>query len=81
MSYRPKALEEKLPTGAVCLLSQRLQELEEAGIAERQVLAQRPVAVEYSLTPKGLALRQVVEAIQNWADSWDDPAVPAASRT
>ena len=34
------------------LLSQRLQELEEAGIVSRQVYAQRPVVVEYSLTER-----------------------------
>lgn len=62
------------------LLSQRLQELEEAGIVERQVFAQRPVTVEYSLTEKGQALRQVVSAIQDWADDWSHKeALPAAS--
>ncbi len=53
------------------LLSQRLQELEEAGIVQRRVYDSRPVLVEYSLTEKGAALRQVVEAIQDWADQWE----------
>ena len=53
------------------LLSQRLQELEEAGIVDRRVYAQRPVVVEYSLTTKGEALREVVAAIQRWADLWE----------
>ena len=62
------------------LLSQRLQELEEAGIVERQVFAQRPVTVEYSLTEKGQALRHVVSAIQDWADDWSHKDVsPAAA--
>lgn len=52
------------------LLSQRLQELEEAGIVERRVHTDRPVTVEYSLTAQGQALREVVEAIQHWADRW-----------
>ncbi|MBF8267816.1 MAG: HxlR family transcriptional regulator [Dehalococcoidia bacterium] len=52
------------------LLSQRLQELEEAGIVERRVYSERPVLVEYSLTAQGQALREVVEAIQHWADGW-----------
>lgn len=56
------------------LLSERLQELEEAGIVERRVLPQRPVLVEYALTPKGADLRQVVEALQTWADRWVSPA-------
>ena len=58
------------------LLSQRLQELEETGIVERRVYAQRPVVVEYSLTKKGQALRQVVEAIQSWADQWAQIETP-----
>ena len=58
------------------LLSQRLQELEDTGIVKRRVYAQRPVVVEYSLTEKGLALRQVVEAIQSWADQWAQIETP-----
>ena len=53
------------------LLSQRLQELEEAGVVERRVYTQRPVVVEYALTEKGADLRRVVEAIQSWADRWE----------
>ena len=52
------------------LLSQRLQELEDEGIVTRQVFDRRPVVVEYSLTPKGQAFRQIAEAIQEWADEW-----------
>ncbi len=59
------------------LLSQRLQELEQAGIVERRVYSQRPVLVEYDLTEKGRALRQVVEAIQSWADHWEAAEVKA----
>lgn len=63
------------------LLSQRLQELEEAGIVERRVYSQRPVLVEYSLTAQGQALREVVEAIQRWADVWDRTTVPSKSQS
>lgn len=59
------------------LLSQRLHELEQAGIVERRVYAQKPVLVEYSLTEKGAAFRQVVEAIQQWADQWEAHPQPA----
>jgi DNA-binding HxlR family transcriptional regulator len=59
------------------LLSQRLQELEEAGVVERRVYAQKPVVVEYSLTDKGEELRDVVGAIQIWADQWEAHPVPA----
>ena len=59
------------------LLSQRLQELEDEGIVERQVFPHRPVVVEYSLTPKGQAFRRVAEAIQEWADEWADAPATA----
>ena len=59
------------------LLSQRLQELEGAGIVDRRVYPQRPVVVEYSLTPKGWALRDVVASIQSWADEWAQMETPA----
>ena len=67
------------------LLSQRLQELEEAGIVVRRVCSERPVQVEYCLTDQGRALREVVEAIQHWADQWgpgaSKPKVEAGSVT
>ena len=63
------------------LLSQRLQELEESGIVKRRVYDTKPVQVEYDLTIKGAALRQVVEAIQQWADQWEaNPLEEAIAR-
>ncbi len=59
------------------LLSQRLHELEKVGIVERRVYDSKPVLVEYSLTEKGLSFRQVVEAIQRWADEWEAHPAPA----
>lgn len=52
------------------LLSERLKELEAHGVIERVVRDTKPVAVEYRLTEKGLALEPVVHAIQDWADTW-----------
>jgi DNA-binding HxlR family transcriptional regulator len=54
------------------LLSERLQELEESGVIVREVHNTRPVLVEYRLTPKGEALKPVVDAIQQWAEAWCD---------
>jgi DNA-binding HxlR family transcriptional regulator len=45
--------------------------LEESGIVERRVYDTKPVLVEYALSQKGSAIRQVVEAIQRWADEWE----------
>jgi DNA-binding HxlR family transcriptional regulator len=49
------------------MLTERLQELEQQGIVERTVLPESPVRVEYSLTPKGHALAEAVDAISDWA--------------
>ena len=54
------------------LLSERLKELESCDIVERRVFPDTPVRIEYALTSKGLELEQVVEAIQHWANCWDD---------
>ena len=61
------------------LLSERLQELEEAGVVERRVHAARPVLIEYTLTHKGADLRKVVEAIAAWAHRWDPTPDPTHS--
>jgi DNA-binding HxlR family transcriptional regulator len=53
------------------LLSERLKELEAEGIVERRVIDGAPVRVEYSLTPKGMALEPVVHQLKSWAREWD----------
>mgnify|MGYP000452576601 FL=1 len=60
------------------LLSQRLKELEREGIIVRRVIPTTPVRIEYSLTPKGRELEEVVRALQAWADRWVElePATP-----
>ena len=45
-------------------LAQRLAELEDAGVLERQVIDARPPRVEYRLSPRGRRLRQLVEALE-----------------
>lgn len=52
------------------LLSERLKELEEAGIVRRTVHDTKPVLIEYSLTEKGQALEPVVASIATWAEQW-----------
>lgn len=52
------------------LLAERLREFVEAGLVERDVLDEQPVAVRYRLTAKGAALAPVVEGILAWAHRW-----------
>ena|SRR5688572_24429681 len=52
------------------MLSERLRELEAAGIVVRTVLPDPPVRVEYDLTEKGRALKPSLVAIGEWAERW-----------
>jgi DNA-binding HxlR family transcriptional regulator len=52
------------------LLSQRLRELEEEGLVERQVEAGSPVRVTYSLTDAGQELDPVLGELKSWARKW-----------
>jgi len=52
------------------LLSQRLRELEEEGLVERQVEAGTPVRVTYSLTDAGRDLGPAIQELKSWARRW-----------
>lgn len=56
------------------LLSQRLRELEEEGLVERDVEAGTPVRVTYSLTEKGRGLRPAIGELKTWAQRWNRTA-------
>jgi len=49
------------------MLSERLRELEGAGLIERTVIPSSPPAVEYRLTPRGRRLTPVIEAMRAYA--------------
>jgi DNA-binding HxlR family transcriptional regulator len=54
------------------LLSERMKELEAAGIVERHVTATSPIKVEYELTERGRELSPAVGELKRWADRWLD---------
>jgi DNA-binding HxlR family transcriptional regulator len=56
------------------LLSQRLRELEEEGLVQREVEAGTPVRVTYSLTEVGDDLGPAIREIRTWAKRWKDTA-------
>jgi DNA-binding HxlR family transcriptional regulator len=51
-------------------LTDRLRELERSGLVTRTVYPEVPPRVEYTLTPKGEALRPVVDAMAAWGAEW-----------
>ncbi len=52
------------------MLSARLHELECEGLVRRKVYAEVPVRVEYSLTDKGMDLRDVIDSMAAWGERW-----------
>ena len=61
-----------LPALSDRMLSLRMRELEEAGIVIREVSDSAPVRVIYRLTPKGKALKPMLDSISDWAYAWVD---------
>jgi|ERR1700676_3900425 len=51
-------------------LSERLRSLEEDGVITRQTFSEVPPRVEYSLTPKGLDLVQVIDSMRMYGKRW-----------
>jgi DNA-binding HxlR family transcriptional regulator len=51
-------------------LSERLTALEREGVLSRRTYAEVPPKVEYSLTEKGQALADVIEAMRTYGKSW-----------
>ncbi|GIP39013.1 MarR family transcriptional regulator [Paenibacillus sp. J31TS4] len=52
------------------VLSERLKDLENEGIVERNIYPETPVRIEYSLTEKGLAFESILRDIEHWSQSW-----------
>ncbi|MCD9023588.1 winged helix-turn-helix transcriptional regulator [Cohnella silvisoli] len=51
-------------------LTSTLRHMEEKGVLTRTVFPTVPVTVEYTLTPKGEDLHQIVKEMKLWAAKW-----------
>src|SRR6478609_11592433 len=63
-------LNESIPALSRRLLTERIKELEDHGIVVRNVIPDRPIRSEYSLTQKGTELGKILGPISQWAESW-----------
>ena len=50
------------------MVSQRLQEMEEAGLVKREVVSERPIAVTYEITEFGKTALGFLEELKDWAE-------------
>ncbi|NEO85001.1 MAG: helix-turn-helix transcriptional regulator [Spirulina sp. SIO3F2] len=53
------------------MVTQRLKEMETAGLVQRQVLSTRPIAVTYEITEFGRTALGVLEQMKTWAEEHD----------
>lgn len=68
--HRYSAIRAAIPEISDTLLSERLRELEAAGIVTRAVTPSTPVLIEYTLTERGRDLATVVDGLSSWAERW-----------
>jgi DNA-binding HxlR family transcriptional regulator len=61
------------------VLSDSLDDLEEAQLVDRTVISEKPFRVEYSLTTRGQELRPVIEAMSEWGQEHLMPAEDRSS--
>lgn len=69
-STRFNELRRGVPRMSPALLSQRLKELETAGIVQRSPSQRDPEVMEYSLTDAGRDLWPVIESVGSWGQRW-----------
>ena len=66
--HRYKELERAIPEVTPKMLVKVLKELEEEELIARKVFAEVPPKVEYSITPLGLTLNDLILEINKWGE-------------
>ena len=52
------------------VLTAQLRDMEEKGLVHREVYAEVPPRVEYSLTDLGRSLKPILDAMQSWGEEY-----------
>ena len=69
------------PTVSHRILTLELRKLEKAGIVQRTVFGGYPLRVEYDLTPAGLTLVPLIDALGDWWEAHDAARPVAQTKT
>jgi DNA-binding HxlR family transcriptional regulator len=72
-------LRDALPGISPKTLSERLRGMEAQGLVHREVFAEVPLRVEYSLTPLGRTLDPVIQSLREWGTAWGPQVVEPVS--
>jgi DNA-binding HxlR family transcriptional regulator len=68
---RFNALTRMLEGASKKMITQRLKELEAAGLVTRTVLNTKPFAVAYEITEEGRGTLHILDALREWAEKRD----------
>ena len=52
------------------MLTAQLREMEQSGLLTRTVYPEVPPRVEYTLTELGYSLKPILDALQNWGETY-----------
>lgn len=52
------------------VLSERLKQLEQQQIVQRNIIPETPVIIKYALTEKGKAMEPILLSIEHWSQQW-----------
>ncbi len=63
-------LKKSIGTVSQKVLTAQLRDMEENGLVHREVYAEVPPRVEYSLTELGMSLQPVLDAMRNWGEDY-----------
>lgn len=63
------------------VLTQQLRELEAHGIVHREVFAEVPPRVEYSLTELGQSLNEALRALGDWGEAHAEQIISLSATT
>jgi len=69
---RPSELHKSIPQASARVLNQQLSELEFHGIITKKIYHVIPPKSEYSLTPGGESLLEVLYAMKNWGEGYKE---------
>lgn len=69
-TLRFKELQRSIGSISQKVLTSNLRTMEESGLIHREVYAEVPPRVEYSLTPLGLSLKPVLDVMQAWGEGY-----------
>jgi DNA-binding HxlR family transcriptional regulator len=78
--HRHARLVDNLPGLTKKVLSATLRNLDEEGLVNRSVYAELPVRVEYSLTPLGWRITELLMAVYEWSLEHSDQLAVAHTR-